>query len=217
VRVAAFDVDGTLLRGQSQAYFAKMLVQRRLARPSLMARVVWWYALMRLGAPFDQEAAQRKVVASLAGMPQARLDEVLASFVTEALVGKIRPGAVAELDRLRAEGCEIVLVSAAPVLLIERLAAHLGVAHVVATGVASPVEGRFSGRLEGPIVLGPEKVVRLREYADRTFGAWDLHAAYGDQHHDGPMLALAANPVAVSPTRELARLATAEGWAVRNW
>ena len=72
----------------------------------------------------------------------------------------------------------------------------------------------YEARSYGP---RPTSVVRLREYADRTFGAWDLHAAYGDQHHDGPMLALAANPVAVSPTRELARLATAEGWAVRNW
>lgn len=89
-RVAAFDVDGTILRGQSQVYFAKMLVRRRIAGAGLMARVLWWYALMRLGVPFDQAKAQRTVIGLLAGAPQAWIDEVLATFVSEALAPNLR-------------------------------------------------------------------------------------------------------------------------------
>lgn len=216
-RVAAFDVDGTILRGQSQAYFAKMLVRRRMAGPGLMAQVVWWYALMRLGVPFDQGEAQRKVIGSLAGKPQAWIDAVLASFVTEALAPNLRPEALAEIARLRAEGCRIVLVSAAPALIISRLAAHLGVDGYVATEVAPPVDGKFSGRLVGDSVMGEEKVRRLTSYAADAYGDWELHAAYGDQDLDAPLLALARHPVAVCPMRELAQMAEARGWPMRWW
>jgi HAD superfamily hydrolase (TIGR01490 family) len=216
-RVAAFDVDGTILRGQSQAYFAKMLVRRRLASATLMAQVVWWYALMRLGVPFDQAKAQRTVIGSLAGSPQAWIDEVLASFVAEALAPNLRPAALSEIARLRAEGCRIVLVSAAPALIISRLAEHLGVDGYVATEVVPPVDGKFSGRLVGDSVMGEEKVRRLLSYAADAYGAWELEAAYGDQDLDGPLLALARRPVAVCPTRELAQMAAARGWPVRQW
>lgn len=194
-----------------------MLVRRRIASPALLALVLWWYALMRLGVGFDQQKAQRKVIGSLAGTPQAWLDEVLASFVEEALVADLRPGVVAELERLRGEGCRIVLVSAAPSLIIARLAAHLGVDDFIATTVAPPVDGKFSGQLVGASVLGEEKVARLTRYAEEAFGAWELHAAYGDQDVDGPLLAVARHPVAVCPSRELARMAAAKGWAVQQW
>ncbi|CAN7408187.1 HAD family phosphatase [Phenylobacterium sp. LjRoot219] len=216
-RVAAFDVDGTILRGQSQVYFAKMLVRRRIAGAGLMARVLWWYALMRLGVPFDQAKAQRTVIGSLAGAPQAWIDEVLATFVSEALAPNLRPGALAEIDRLRAAGCRILLVSAAPSPIISRLAEHLGLDGYVATEVAPPVDGRFSGQLVGASVMGGEKVLRLQSYAAEAFGQWELHAAYGDQDLDGPLLALARHPVAVCPTRELAQMAAARGWPVRQW
>lgn len=216
-RVAAFDVDGTILRGQSQVYFAKMLVRRRIAGFGLMAQVLWWYALMRLGAKFDQAKAQRTVIASLAGAPQAWIDEVLASFVADALAPNIRPGALAEIARLHAEGCRILLVSAAPSPIISRLAEHLGVDGYIATEVAPPVDGKFSGRLVGDSVMGEEKVRRLLSYAADVYGDWELQAAYGDQDLDGPLLALAQRPVAVCPNRELAQMAKARGWAVENW
>lgn len=216
-RVAAFDVDGTILRGQSQAYFAKLLVRRRAAGPALLALVAWCYALMRLGVRIDQEKAQRKVIGTLAGMPQARMDALLASFAAEVLGPNLRPEALAEIARLQAEGCRVVLVSAAPSLIISRLADHLGADGYVATEIAPPVGGKFSGRLVGASVLGEEKVARLSRYAGDRFGDWELHAAYGDQDTDGPLLALARHPVAVSPSRELAKLAAARGWPVRAW
>jgi HAD superfamily hydrolase (TIGR01490 family) len=217
VRIAAFDVDGTLIKGQSQAYFTATLVKRGLASPSLMLRVFGWYALMRLGVPVDQAKAQRRVIASLAGLPQARMDQVLDDFVAASLVPRIRPGAHAEISRLRAVGCRIVLVSAAPAPIIARLSRILGADGYVATVIAPPVDGKFSGRIEGVSVLGREKVARLTRYADAVYGAWELHAAYGDQEVDGPLLSTARYPVAVHPCPGLLKMAAANDWPVQAW
>ena len=108
-------------------------------------------------------------------------------------------------------------MSAALAPIVAKVAEHLGADGHVATEVAPSADGRFSGRLDGASVVGAEKLSRLERFADLTYGAWELHAAYGDQMADAPLLAAARHPAAVCPSRALARLAAAKGWTILGW
>lgn len=216
-RIAAFDVDGTIVPGQSQEQLVALLVRKGEAPPLLLLRVLWWATLYRLGVELDFQAIQRRVVSTFTGVPQHRLDRIFDALLSEKLVPALRPGAVAEIARRREQGCAIVLLSASLSPIIGRLAGHLGADGHVATDVAPGRAGLFSGVVEGARVAGPEKLRRLARFADAAYGNWELFAAYGDHVSDEPLLAAARHPCAVSPTAELAALARTRNWRVEAW
>jgi phosphoserine phosphatase len=117
------------------------------------------------------------------------------------LAGRLQAELLRVLDRARAAGLEVVLVSASPVDVVLEAGALVGFdeAHVVA---ALP---RYAGDVmtadvERPIPYGPGKVSRLRE---RIGQSRVLYAAFGDNIFDVAMLASARVPVAVRPKARL--------------
>jgi len=105
------------------------------------------------------------------------------------------------LDRARAAGLTVILVSASPIAAIEEAGARVGfdAGSIVA---ARPV---FRGDamlpdVERPIPYGPGKVTGLR---DRIGAATPIYAAFGDNAFDVHLLASAAVPVAVRPKPRL--------------
>ena len=125
----------------------------------------------------------------------------------------IYPGARDLVQRCRAEGHEVVLVSGALDFLMERLAKHLG-----ATGhISNRLEikdGYATGKLLRPIVAGPEKARLVREWArDRGHDLGDCFA-YSDSYSDVPMLSVVGHPCVVNPDLRLHKLARTYAWPV---
>jgi len=79
------------------------------------------------------------------------------------------------------------------------------------------VDGRFTGRDDGPFTYREGKAQRMRELAGDE--GIDLAAsyAYSDSESDLPMLRLVGHPVAVNPDAELGRIAVQEGWEVMRF
>ena len=103
----------------------------------------------------------------------------------------MRPDTLARLDRHRALGHAVVLVSASLEPYLEPLGALLGVDAVLCTRLEVGGDGRLTGRLDGRNCRGPEKADRLRSWLDehrlRGASVW----AYGDSRGDRELLALA--------------------------
>lgn len=219
VRLAAVDLDGTLLDGQSQALFLRHLVARRLASPLLLLRVLAWAMAYRLGLPLDIPKLHRQVVAGFAGIEAARLEGALDAFVKADLAARIRHQGRHEVQRLASDGAEVVLVSGSLEPLVARVRPLVAAHGVVATRLAPPLAGSVAGLLEGETLIGAAKAAALRAYADARHGAgnWVLWRAYGDHETDIPLLATAQEPVAVCPTPRLAAVARARGWPVVRW
>ena len=91
---------------------------------------------------------------------------------------------------------------------------HLGIDHVIGTRLAVQ-GGACTGELTGEVVMGREKVRRVRELIDRV-GSIDLAAsfAYGDSDRDLDLLRLVRHPVAVFPSPALERIAAEARWPV---
>jgi HAD superfamily hydrolase (TIGR01490 family) len=219
VRVAAIDIDETLIDGQSQQLFIRYLVKRRAAPVWTLAYAALAFALYKARWHVDFSRMQQQVVAGFRGMPLARVDELFEAFVSADLKRRIRADGLNEIEALRHAGAAVMLVSGAIAPLAARIAAAVGVGDVVATGVAPPVDGRFSGQVEGSMLLGNSKLAAVRRHAERRFGAggWRLWRVYGDHEADLALLQAAEEPIVVCPTSGLREIAKARGWPIVLW
>jgi phosphatidylglycerophosphatase C len=187
-RVAAFDFDGTLSRRDSLGPF----LERVCGRGPL-------YRAMAVRAPMlagiavgigDRDAEKERLVGKLlAGRTAASVRDAGQQYARALIEGDaLRPEMLEKVAWHRAEGHEIVIVSASLDVYLEPLAPLLGIDRVFCTQLGVGPDGRLDGRLEGGNVRGPEKVRRVEAWLD---GAAVELWAYGDSAGDRELLAAA--------------------------
>jgi HAD superfamily hydrolase (TIGR01490 family) len=210
--LAIFDLDRTMVRGSSLADVGRALVEagvidyRRLARHLVRNQVF----TVRGAGPSTVDRLQQELLAGLEGWEQEPLVEIVRS-VGPSVAGRAYPGARWLLEQHQRLGDRCVLLSASPQELVEAVASSLGFAEAVGT-VAEVAEGRYTGRLSGPLCHGQGKLTRLHD----ALGPVDLSSAsaYTDSASDVPLLQACGRPVAVNPDRRLRSVATRAGWPV---
>lgn len=211
---AFFDLDRTLISGSSAfvlgmtAYRAGFVPRRQLVKDATAA------LSFKLRGSTDQttDAVRERILGAVQGM---RVEDLvgLNGDVLPKLLAKIRPEARRLLDLHRRSGRPTYIVSAAPVEIVEPLAASLGMTAGIGTR-SKIVDGVYDGELAGPFVYGAGKVTAMEEIA--RWDGLDLSQcyAYSDSHSDLPMLEAVGHPVAVNPDGPLERHAMANGWPV---
>jgi HAD superfamily phosphoserine phosphatase-like hydrolase len=211
--VVAADLEGTLTDGETWRALGRWMTthgRRREYRAFLAPRL----ALLQLARAglYDRQRFRdrwvRDVIARLAGLDEAAMDAVAAWIVEEELWPKRRAPMLAELAEASDGGARVVLVSGTYDPVLRAFAARVG-----AEAVGTPLcfeDGRFTGRLAGPVNTGRVKVERLA----RRIGTATVGRAYGDSIADLALLEAAASAVAVTPDRALASIAAGRGWRV---
>ena len=211
-RLALFDLDRTLLPGSSLFQLGRALADRGVIDRALVARHALLAAVFARRGLADSriERVRDRVLATAVD----RDGEELASVAREVggrLASGAHPGARWLVDRHHAAGDVCVVLSASPQELVEAAGAALGADRSIGTRV-EVVDGRLTGRLDGPFCHGPGKLERLRD----ELGEVDLGpaVAYADSGSDVPLLAACGHPVAVNPDRRMREAAAAGGWPV---
>ncbi|MDN5819987.1 MAG: phosphoserine phosphatase SerB [Brachybacterium sp.] len=143
-------------------------------------------AAMRGELDFAQSLRAR--VALLEGLDESVLAEVRAVLVPT-------PGALELVRRAKAAGWMTALVSGGFHEVIDELAARSGIDHVRANRFEI-IEGRFTGKVDGPIIDGAAKRRTLEELARRYDVPAAKTLAIGDGANDREMLAAAGIGIA---------------------
>jgi phosphatidylglycerophosphatase C len=116
------------------------------------------------------------------------------------------------MRRDRAEGHDIIVATASFAFYARAIVARLGITAVVATG--SVWDGdRLRARIDGDNCYGVAKAAMVAA----AFPGERFFRAYSDHVSDAALFAMAAEPVAVTPSRGLRRLARAQGWRIADW
>lgn len=218
-RIVAFDLDGTLLDGQSGTLILRYLRKLGYVRLSTFVACAWWGVRYKLHLPFRQSEVRERIFADLHGLDPDEVRGLMRRFHQEVMVPRYRRDGVAEVRRHVEAGEHVALISATFDDVAQAAAEYLGCEAALATVMGRDADGRFTGEVEGEVTAGPEKVRRIRAWADETFGpdGWRLVAAYGDHHTDLPMLEAAERCYAVNPGPTLRREAERRGWQVLSW
>lgn len=190
-QVAAFDFDGTLSRKDSLGPFLTLVCGRTALYRTFVARApVLAGIAMGIG---DRDAEKERLVGRLLeGRTAVAVREAGESYARSLIEGDaLRPEMLERVAWHRAEGHEIVIVSASLDVYLDPLAPLLGIDDVVCTRVGVGPDGRLNGELEGGNVRGPEKVHRFRAWlGPEPAELW----AYGDSAGDRELLADVDHP-----------------------
>ncbi len=208
--VAVFDLDGTVIRGDSFVRFLAACLQRHPRRVTRCLHLPLAVVRHRIGLRDNTWLKTVFVDAILGGLSRRQVEEIATEFADRMLESRIKPAAKRTLDDLSARGFELVLASASLDVYVEPLAAGLGIEHVISTQLAWS-GGVCTGGLANGNCYGDAK----REAIARRFGRVDI--AYSDHHSDLPLLLHAGRGVAVDPSRQLEALAATHDLQVLRW
>lgn len=214
MKLALYDMDRTITRRPSWLpwllFWARREAPWRLLLLPLAAGPLALYpALGRKGL---KEAMQWLLMG-----PRVPADRVAAralEFATRFGAAAERSDALARIAADRAEGYEIAIATASCRYYAEALARRWGIAHVIATETV--VDGAvLTHRIAGANCYGDAKAAMVRAWlGDRRP---DVLRAYSDHASDAPLLEMADEAIAVSPSPALRRLAEARGWRCVSW
>jgi len=216
VRLTLFDLDHTLLEGDSDVLWCEFLLQRdELDRPAfeeVNARMERDY---RAGTVFPQ-AFSEFYVSTLAGRTAAQWEPLRREFLERVIAPRVGAAAHALVQRHRSAGELVVLTTATNRFITEPTAALLGFAHLIATECETGADGRFTGRVAGTLNMREGKVTRLHEWLGaQGIALQDCESTfYSDSINDLPLLLAVRRPVAVNPDSRLAAEAAERGWPV---
>ncbi|MBU2603528.1 MAG: HAD-IB family hydrolase [Actinobacteria bacterium] len=210
---AFFDLDGTLVVGQTQRLLVSFLRAEGMVRFGFLVGVALWFAAYRLGLVKATDAARARGAELMKGMSVSDVAVLMDRFTEEALVPRLHEAAVAALREHQRVGDEVVIVSAALAPVVEALGRRLGVTSCAGTRLEQR-GGVYTGRLDGLSLYGTEKSRVALAFATTHGVALENCAAYADHETDVDLLGAVGRPVAVSPRPALARIALERGWPV---
>lgn len=220
-KIAAFDFDGTSIRGNSPVILVRHLRRCDMLRKRVISKVLAWAAAYKLRLPQSEAWVRGQVFTAFDGRSKQEVDAFLSDFYDVEIerAGRFRPQADAAMRRLRDEGTEVLIVSATFGPIVRRAQRFHPFDGCLCTEMHVDDQGRYTTQVDGACIEGEEKVAALRAYADTRYGAgkWELVEAYGDHHSDAPLLAAATRGFAVTPDNPLAREARRRGWQVLDW
>jgi HAD superfamily hydrolase (TIGR01490 family) len=211
-RLTLFDLDHTLLSGDSDVLWCDFLIRIGvLDRVSFAARNADMEARYKAGTVRVREFSEF-YVGTLAGRSAVDWEPLRRQFLHEEIVPRI-PAAARELvEQHRAAGDLIAITTATNRYITELTAAHLDVAHLIATE-PEVLDGAFTGRTAGQLNMREGKVVRLHAWlTEREQRLSDFHStAYSDSINDLPLLLAVDVPVVVDGDDKLTAWAAEHG------
>jgi len=215
MRLALFDLDHTLLSGDSNRLWLRFLIERKVLDAGLLEKANETDDCYDAGR-LSMEQASQFYLGILSGRERVALDLLHMEFMREHIVPNIPQQALELLAQHRDAGDLIIITTSTNRFVTEPIAAYLGVEHLIATEPEC-IDGRFTGKYSGSLNMREGKVKRLDTWLAEHGYSWLDFAEtwfYSDSRNDLPLLNRVSRPVAVDPDPMLAAHAKARGWPV---
>jgi HAD superfamily hydrolase (TIGR01490 family) len=213
MRLAIFDLDHTLLAGDSDHLWGEFMIEQGLVEAAGHKRQNDRFYADYLAGSLDIAAYTRFALEPLVRLGPARLLPLREQFVARVIDPIVAPAAPALLERHRIQGDELLIITATNRFITEPIAALLGVENLLATD-GECVDGRYTGELAGIPCYREGKVRRLEQWLGERHERYDVITFYSDSHNDLPLLRHVQQPVAVDPDARLRAEAERAGWPI---
>ncbi len=217
MRLALFDLDGTLLPIDSDHAFGEFMVRVGWADEAEHRRRNDAFYIDYQAGRLDMDDYIDFATAAWRERPDTQVREMRQRFMREVIEPALRPAARELVDTHRRRGDAMAIVTATNEFITRPIADALGIQTLIATELERADDGRVTGRILGVPSLREGKIQRVRQWLAQQglrLEDCDEVAFYGDSTNDLPLLEVVSRPVATNPVPALEAIARARGWDV---
>ena len=218
MNLALFDLDNTLLSGDSDYEWGQFLVDQGVLDGTEYEAQNREYYEQYVAGTLDIHEFLGFALRPLARHEPEELARWHSEFMHARILPMITTGARALVARHATAGDLCAIVTATNSFVTRPIAEEFGVPHLIATEPES-VNGRFTGRVAGTPCFREGKVERVGDWLAGLGVALQSFAAstfYSDSHNDLPLLERVTEPVAVDPDPQLEAEAARRRWRVMS-
>ncbi len=211
--LAIFDLDNTLLSGDSDVLWGQYLVTHDIVdAQTYTKRNLAFYEDYKSGC-LDIFEFLNFALKPLANTPLEQLLELRAQYMKDVIPPLISTQARQRLQSHRDQSHTLMIITATNRFVTQPIADELGVDFLLATD-PEMVNGRYTGRVEGTPCFQHGKVERLEAWLKQTGYNLSNSWFYSDSHNDLPLLEKVTHPVAVDPDDTLRNHAEIKQWPI---
>ena len=214
MNLALFDLDNTILAGDSDYNWSRFLIQEGYLDGAIHAeKNEKFYADYKAGT-LDIYAFVEFQFKPLARNPRTVLNQLLKKYVEEVIKPMITEKARALVKRHQDEGDLIIVITATNSFITKPIAELFGIENLIGTDPEEK-EGEFTGKVSGLPSFKEGKVTRLEAWLkgkNLLLASFEKSYFYSDSHNDLPLMQKVTHPVAVDSDDVLSEYAKSKGW-----
>ena len=215
MNLAIFDLDNTLLNGDSDHAWGEFLSERGFVDPVKYRETNDQFYQDYIKGELDIIAYQTFCLNVIKNRPLKEIlswrDDFIASKITPMLLGKAQQ----LIKKHQAAGEQILIITATNRFITEPIAKLYGIDILIAT--EPEFDGkRYTGNVIGTPCYREGKITRLDEWMAQNEASLEGSYFYSDSHNDLPLLQIVENPVAVDPDETLRKHAEENNWPVMS-
>lgn len=216
MNLALFDLDNTLIAGDSDFQWAQFLIEKKaLDRELHESRNMEFYEQYKTGTLDIHEFLDFQLK-PLARHSRVQLEAWRSEFMIQKIMLLIAPGTRQLIERHKLDGDLCIIITATNSFVTAPIAQALGIQHLIATEPEEK-EGEFTGKVSGVPCFREGKIERLEDWLDKHNLTWLSFLRswfYSDSLNDLPLLSKVTHPVAVDPDATLKSHAERNNWPI---
>lgn len=211
--LAIFDLDNTLIRGDSDHGWGEFLIDRgHVDGDAYRALNDQFYAQYQSGN-FDIYAYLEFALKPLSQFSPEALQQLHADFMRERIEPIVLPAAEALVQHHREAGHTLMIITATNRFVTGPIAERFGIEYLLASE-AEQINGRYTGKSTGTPCFAEGKVERLNQWLSEHNETLDGSYFYSDSANDLPLLERVSHPFAVDPCPRLEKIAIDREWPI---
>lgn len=211
--LAIFDLDNTLLGGDSDYLWGRYLAENHIVDPEVYHDTNLAFYQDYQAGRLDINAFLEFVFTPLKENSMSDLLKWRSDYLQQKIAPIMLPKAKALVEQHRQQGDTLLIITATNSFLTAPIAEKLGIENLIATD-PQIVDGRFTGKVAGTPSFQHGKVSRLQDWLTAHQQTLDGSIFYSDSQNDLPLLEKVETPVAVDPDETLRQIAGQRGWKI---
>lgn len=213
--LALFDLDNTLLAGDSDYLWGRFLVEQKLVDELEYDRENKRFLELYQQGKLDIYEFTEFAFKPLAANELETLNTLHKRFMAEKIIPIITAKSRALVEKHKAAGDTLIIITATNSFVTGPIAKEFGIDNLIATE-PEMVDNRYTGKIAGTPCFQEGKITRLQQWLLDKNIAFENCIFYSDSNNDLPLLKRVKNPIVVDPDEKLEAYAKENNWPIMS-
>lgn len=207
------DLDGTIIKGQSQLLFLNYLFKKKVIGLFFYLKIYFWFLLYNIGIINNPKNIMIFAFSFLRDKKSSQIEDLVNNFFNEVLKKFIFSEMVGIINEHISKNRELLIISNAADIIVKKVAEFLNINNYIGTKLETK-NRIFTGDILGDIIYGKNKANYVKGFIRENNLNFKNSWAYADHVSDLDLLLLVANPYAINPDKLLFREAKKRSWPI---